>query len=126
MLRALNLVLSGVTAIVFILFALANRELVRISLSPDELNFFGFNFHFYLPLFVVFFGGAIFGIMIGFVLEWMREYKLRSASSRKTRELKNMQSQLQQLKEEKYENLDEVLALLDDTTKEAKRSAPLM
>jgi gas vesicle protein len=74
----------------------------------------------------VFFGGTIFGIMIGFVVEWMREYKLRSESSRKTRELKGIQRKLQQLKDEKYENQDDVLALLEDTIKETKRSAPLM
>ena len=64
--------------------------------------------------------------MIGFVVEWMREYKLRSESSRKTRELKGIQRKLQQLKDEKYENQDDVLALLEDTIKETKRSAPLM
>ena len=126
MLRILNFILSSSLAIVLILFAIANRDLVQISLLPDELSFIGFNFYFHLPLFVVFFGGTIFGIMIGFVLEWMREYKLRSESSRKTRELKGIQRKLQQLKDEKYENQDDVLALLEDTIKETKRSAPLM
>ena len=126
MLRILNFILSSSLAIVLILFAIANRDLVQISLLPDELSFIGFNFYFNLPLFVVFFGGTIFGIMIGFVLEWMREYKLRSESSRKTRELKGIQRKLQQLKDEKYENQDDVLALLEDTIKETKRSAPLM
>jgi hypothetical protein len=79
-----------------------------------------------IPIFVVFFGGAIFGIMVGFVMEWMREYKLRSASTRKTRELKGIKQQLQQLKDEKYENQDDVLALLEHTIKETKKSAPLM
>jgi hypothetical protein len=63
---------------------------------------------------------------LDFFVEWAREYKLRSESSRKTRELKGIQRKLQQLKDEKYENQDDVLALLEDTIKETKRSAPLM
>ncbi len=126
MLRLLNYMLTGAVAIALIMFALANREIVTISLLPDEFSFIGLNFYFHLPIFVVFFGGATFGIMIGFVMEWMREYKLRSESSRKTRKLKGMQTQLQQLKDEKYENQDDVLALIEDTIKEPKRSAQLM
>ena len=126
MLRVFNYLFSGALALVLILFALANRDLVRMSLLPDEFNFIGFNFYLNIPIFVVFFGGAIFGIMVGFVMEWMREYKLRSASTRKTRELKGIKRQLQQLKDEKYENQDDVLALLEHTVKETKKSAPLM
>ena len=126
MLRLFNYMLTGAVAIALIMFALANREIVTISLLPDEFSFIGLNFSFHLPIFVVFFGGATFGIMIGFVMEWMREYKLRSESSRKTRKLKGMQTQLQQLKDEKYENQDDVLALIEDTIKEPKRSAQLM
>jgi lipopolysaccharide assembly protein A len=125
-LRLLNYMLSSAIAITLIMFALANRDVVTISLLPDELSFIGLNFYFHLPIFVVFFGGAIFGIMIGFVMEWMREYKLRSALSFKNRELKGMQTQLQQLKSEKYENKDDVLALIEDTIKEPKKSAQLM
>ena len=126
MLRVFNYLFSGALALVLILFALANRDLVRMSLLPDEINFIGFIFYLNIPIFVVFFGGAIFGIMVGFVMEWMREYKLRSASTRKTRELKGIKRELQQLKDEKYENEDDVLALLEHTIKETKKSAPLM
>ena len=125
MLRYLNYILYGFVAVILIVFALANRDIATISLFPEEFNFIGFNFYIPLPLFVVFFSGAIFGVMVGFVLEWIREYKLRAESYRKTRQIKGIQRQLQQLKDEKYENQDEVLALLEETTKEMKKSSPL-
>ena len=61
--------------------------------------------------------------MIGFLLEWMREYRLRFESSQKTLELNSMQRQIQQLKDEKYENQDDVLTLIEETAKEMKRSS---
>ena len=123
MLRAISYLFYGIVAIVLVFIALANREMIRISLLPEEFNFIGFYFHFNIPLFVIFFGGVVFGIMIGFILEWMREYKLRSESSHKARELNGMRRQIQQLKNEKYKNQDDILALLEDTTKEINRSS---
>jgi uncharacterized integral membrane protein len=125
MLRYLNYILYSFVAVLLILFSLANRDIATIFLFPEEFSFIKYNPIIQLPLFVVFFSGAIFGVMIGFVLEWIREYKLRAESHRKTRQIKGIQRQLQQLKDEKYENQDEVLALLEETTKEMKKSAPL-
>ena len=123
MLRAINYILYGIVATVLIFIALANREIIRISLVPEEFSFIGYNFQLNTPIFFIFFAGFTFGIMVGFILEWMREYKLRSASSYKTLELNNMKLQIQQLKSEKYKNQDDVLALLDDTKKEIKKSS---
>ena len=123
MLRAINYILYGIVATVLIFIALANREVIRISLVPEEFSFIGYNFQLNTPIFFIFFAGFAFGIMVGFILEWTREYKLRSASSYKTLELNNMKRQIQQLKCEKYKNQDDVLALLDDTKKEIKKSS---
>ncbi len=123
MLRAINYALYGIIAVALIFLALANREVIRINLLPKELIFLGFDFHFNIPIFVIFFGGVFFGVMIGFLLEWMREYRLRFESSQKTLELNSMQRQIQQLKDEKYENQDDVLTLLEETAKEMKRSS---
>ena len=123
MLRAINYILYGIVATVLIFIALANREVIRISLVPEEFSFIGYNFQLNTPIFFIFFAGFTFGIMVGFILEWMREYKLRSASSYKTLELNNMKREIQQLKCEKYKNQDDVLALLDDTEKEIKKSS---
>ena len=123
MLHAINYILYGIVAIVLIFIALANREIILISLVPEELSFIGYNFQLNTPIFFIFFAGFAFGIMVGFILEWTREYKLRSASSYKTLELSNMELQIQELKREKYKNQDDVLALLDDTKKEIKKSS---
>ena len=51
--------------------------------------------------------------MIGFLWEWIREYKERAASRAKDRELAALRREIASLKDEKHEGQDEVLALLD-------------
>ena len=59
-----------------------------IRILPSELEgFFGDGMIFSIPIFVLFLCGVIFGLFVGFVWEWIREMKHRSASSRKSKEL---------------------------------------
>ena len=62
------------------------------------------------------FGGIVGGLLIGFVWEWLREYKLRAAAGRTERELKDTQREVRRLKGKQNENKDEVLALLDEAS----------
>jgi hypothetical protein len=54
------------------------------------------------------------GLIIGFVWEWMREYKHRAEATRKSREVRKLEREVTKLKGEKHEGKDEVLALLED------------
>ena len=104
-------------AIVLVSIALANRDVVTLELLPQELGaLLGLNWQVDLPLFIVVFGGIIFGLIIGFVWEWLREYKHRRQASEKTREAKRLEREVTRLKGEKAENKDEVLALLDEAS----------
>tara|TARA_B100000902_G_C27138809_1_gene827507 strand:+ start:182 stop:490 length:309 start_codon:yes stop_codon:yes gene_type:complete len=95
--------------------AVANRELVDIRILPIELEgFLGGGLMFSIPIFVLFLCGVIFGLLVGFVWEWIREMKHRSASSRKSKELAIVESELSQLKRESGQYDDEVLALLNN------------
>ena len=114
--RYISYVFYGSLMIVLVLIAIANRSTTELNLVPDELEFFGFNFSISLPVYVIFFGGIIFGVIIGFVWEWLREHKHRAEVARKRGELRRAEQQLRKIKGEKYKAQDDVLALLDETT----------
>ena len=86
-----------------------------IRILPIELEgFLGGGMIFSIPIFVLFLCGVIFGLFVGFVWEWIREMKHRSASSRKSKELAKVENELSQLKRESGQNEDEILLLLNN------------
>ena len=86
-----------------------------IRILPSELDgFFRGGMVFSIPVFVLFLCGVIFGLFVGFVWEWIREMKHRSASSRKSKELAKVENELSQLKRESGQNEDEILLLLNN------------
>ena len=86
-----------------------------IRVLPSELEgFLGGGMIFSIPIFVLFLCGVIFGLFVGFVWEWIREMKHRSASSRKSKELAKVENELSQLKRESGQNEDEILLLLNN------------
>ena len=102
-------------SIILLTLAVANRELVDIRMLPSELEgFLGGGMILSIPIFVLFLCGVIFGLFVGFVWEWIREMKHRSASSRKSKELAKVENELSQLKRESGQNEDEILLLLNN------------
>ena len=86
-----------------------------IRILPSELEgFLGGGMIFSIPIFVLFLCGVIFGLFVGFVWEWIREIKHRSASSRKSKELAKVENELSQLKRESGHNEDDILLLLNN------------
>ena len=86
-----------------------------IRVLPSELEgFFGGGMIFSIPIFVLFLCGVIFGLFVGFIWEWIREMKHRSASSRKSKELAKVENELSQLKRESGQNEDEIMLLLNN------------
>ena len=86
-----------------------------IRILPSELEgFLGGGMIFSIPIFVLFLCGVIFGLFVGFVWEWIREMKHRSASSRKSKELAKVENELSRLKRESGQNEDEILLLLNN------------
>jgi uncharacterized integral membrane protein len=102
-------------AVVLITVALANREAVTLHLLPEELSgFLGLSWQVSLPLFIVIFLGIIAGIMIGFVWEWMREYKMRAKGKRAERAAVKLSEEVQSLKQKHAKPGDDVLELLEN------------
>lgn len=118
MMRYFRYLVLALISLVLVLIALANRSLVSVQLLPDELSFLSqLNIAAEVPLFLVLFAGVLIGLLIGFVWEWIREYKYRAAAKQTQREKEQLERQVQGMRESANEGKDEVLALLDDSAK---------
>lgn len=112
--RYIRYAFLGSLAVVLVSIAIANRAEVTLKLLPEGLaEFAGLNWEITLPLYIIVFGGIIAGLIIGFVWEWLREYKHRREATLKTKEAKRLEREVTRLKGETSESKDEVLALLD-------------
>jgi uncharacterized integral membrane protein len=78
-------------AIVMIAFAVANRQIVRVSLDP----FGGSDSGLALPLFVLIILLLIIGVLIGGLAAWVRQGKWRSAARRAERQLEALRKKLE-------------------------------
>jgi len=117
MIRYLRYAFLSALGIVLISVSLANRELVELKLLPDALaELLGFNLSASLPLFLVVLGGVVAGLVIGFLWEWLREYKHRRDATEKTGEVKKLEREVKKLKKRQNEDKDDVLAMLDEAS----------
>jgi uncharacterized integral membrane protein len=99
-------------AVVLVVVALANRDVVTLELIPSELGtYLGWSWSLELPLFLVILAGVAFGVLVGFVWEWLREHKHRAEAARKRREAEALKAEMNRIKAPR--NRDDVLALLE-------------
>ena len=112
----LRYLLLTAIALILIVIAMANRGFVNISLLPADLGtLIGFNRSISLPLFVVILFGVAFGLMIGFVMEWVREIKYRNAHHQEHKQVIRLKREIRHLKSEQSdERTDDILALIDN------------
>ncbi len=102
-------------AVFLIAVALANRQAVALTLLPEGIaRIVGVNQQIELPLFLVIFGGILSGLLIGFVWEWLREYKHRAEAAAKGAEAARLERELAKVRRRTGEGRDDVLALLED------------
>jgi putative membrane protein len=114
MIRISRFAMLGLMGLALLTLALANRDSVELSLLPDDLAALtGLSWSMRMPLFAVIFAGIVAGVLIGFVWEWLRETKHRSAASSKSREVARLERELASLRATKTGPQDEILALLD-------------
>ncbi len=102
-----------ILGLMLLVVAIANRGLVTLRVLPESMaGFLGWSWSLTMPLFLVMFAGLIFGLIVGFVLEWMREHKYRSDASHQRREKERLQREMRQ--PPRPGAGDDVLALLGD------------
>jgi uncharacterized integral membrane protein len=83
-------------AIVIVAFAVANRQMVTISLDPFSAERPASSLS--LPLFVVVIGLLIVGVLIGGAASWLRHGNLRRTARRFERDVRELRSELASLR----------------------------
>ncbi|MFT4716644.1 MAG: putative membrane protein [Paracoccaceae bacterium] len=112
--RYIRYVFWAVVGLILIVVALANRAAITVNLVPDEFaGFVPFGNSYSLPLFLVILASILAGLLIGFVWEYIREFKQRSDAAKRKRELNRLEREVQGLRAKTGEGKDDVLALLD-------------
>jgi len=112
MLRWIRIIVLVVLAVLLLSVAVANRDMVVISLLPQGVtSFFGWDWSFRLPLFLVILLAAAIGLLIGFVWEFLREHRIRAAAIQSNREADRLRAEVASLKQDQPK--DEVLVILD-------------
>lgn len=115
--RYIKYLLLAAIAVMLIAVSLANREIVQLQLLPSDLaQLVGLNRQVSLPLFVVIFGGIAVGLFVGFLWEWIREYKQRAEAAAQRREMDSMRREIKRLKGAQSEGKDDVITLLDEAS----------
>lgn len=116
--RYLKIALLVLIGAALVIVALANRQLVTLSLLPGDMAVFArLQAGLELPLFFVIFGGVALGLLMGTFWEYVREGKQRADAARMKRDIARLTDELDKLrvKKVKAEGKDEVLALLEDS-----------
>lgn len=120
MIRFIKYLFLFVLAAVLLTLALANRQLVTLSLLTPELEqAAGFSWDIEVPLYFVAFGGVALGLLIGFVWEWIREAKHRQEVTKRQNQVRHLKREVNKLRGEKGQARDDVLALIDDKPRKA-------
>ncbi|MGD0147830.1 MAG: LapA family protein [Xanthobacteraceae bacterium] len=83
-------------AIVIIAFAVANRQIVTVSLDPFSSEHPATSLT--LPLFVLVIGLLIAGVLIGGAASWLRHGHLRRTARRFERDIRELRSELASLR----------------------------
>lgn len=112
--RFIKYLFLGAVALILIVVAVANRQPVELQLLPKDLAaFIPFSGQITVPLFLVIFGGILAGLLIGFVWEYLREFKIRNNLSKTSKQVRHLEREVGKLREKTGEGKDEILALLE-------------
>ena len=100
-------------ATLLFLLSIANSEKVTVYFLPENLtSLLGIKIAINIPLFLIFFSGIFIGLVIGFVWEWLREYKFRVEANNYQKKLSIAETELSKL-HAKENQKDDVLTLLE-------------
>jgi uncharacterized integral membrane protein len=109
--RTIKLILLALILIAIVTLAVANRAPVTLHMLPEGLSLVAQR-SIELPLYAVGLLSVLTGMVLGYVLEWLREHKHRRRASEKAREAARLDREVGRLRRETGKGDDEVLALL--------------
>ena len=112
--RYVRMLLVALLAIILVGVALANRQLVTVSLFPGRLDrYMGGDWQVQMPLFLVIILALLAGMILGLIWEWMRETAVRQESARRAHDLQVLEREVRGMRVTHHAPRDEVLAILD-------------
>ena len=111
--RTVKIILLALILVVIVVLALANRELVTLNLLPEGMARL-LPVSVQLPLFVVSLVSILVGMVLGYLLEWLREHKHRRRASVKAREAVKLSREVDHLRRATGKSEDDVLTLLNN------------
>jgi uncharacterized integral membrane protein len=94
--KFLNILVWVPLGLILIVFAVANRHLVRVSLDP--FNSSDPSLAFTLPLFVIIIAFALLGVLAGGSATWFRQRRWRRAARRNEADARELREQLADLR----------------------------
>ena len=111
--RYVRYAVLGFLAVVLITVALANRAPLTLRLLPEEMSgLLGLSWQITLPAFAILLIAVLFGVVLGFVWEWIREHKHRAAAAAERKKRKELEKEVGP-RRSKETGGDDVLALLE-------------
>lgn len=124
--RYLRMLFVAVLAVALLTLALANRQIVDVSLFPGQFGaYLGGTWSARMPLFLIIILALLIGMVLGLIWEWLREAHLRQESARRAFELSKLEREVGGLRLTHSAPRDEVLAILDAPSA-APSAAPAM
>jgi uncharacterized integral membrane protein len=90
--KTVTALILGPLAILIIMFAMANREIVTVSFDPFDSMQPAFSLR--LPLFILIFILVGAGVVIGGVAAWLKQHKWRSRARRAETDARDLRQQL--------------------------------
>lgn len=112
--RFIKLLVLAVILAGIVLVSVANRGMITVSLLPEQLTqFVNIPTEVTLPLFAILLAAMAVGLLVGYILEWLRERKHRKAVGRSKREVSRLEKEIDNLRKKTGEGQDDVLALLN-------------
>ncbi len=110
--RTLKLLLLCLILVLIVVLALANRGPVTLHLLPEGMATGSCRCRCEVPLYAVSLVSIGVGMVIGYLLEWLREHKHRRRASLKAREAAQARREVERLRKDTGRHEDDVLALL--------------
>ncbi len=109
--RTIKLIFLALILVAVVLLAVANRAPVTLHLLPEGMWGIARR-SIELPLYAVGLLSVLTGMVLGYILEWLREHKHRKRAAQKTREAAALDREVGRLRRQTGNADDDVLALL--------------
>lgn len=110
--RTIKFILLALILIGVVVVALANRAPVTVQLLPGEMAALAPNAQVTLPLFLHGLIAILVGMVLGYLLEYLRETKHRRRASARAREADRLHREVSELRRTTNKPKDDVVALL--------------